>query len=257
MKGTDRSTAGVNAFRISISQFAAGAKFLIGYLTLVCPIRHQQHWSGYNCPLESGKVLEQLKNETGNNPAAIDAQQATIAVYEEYGAALLRCASQLASPDEARDAVQEVFLRYFVERRFGRNIENPRAWLYHVLRNYLLDQIKAAPNRREVQAANVEALVQETNANPENLLERSQMAKEIAKVLSGREFTCLTLRGEGLSYSEIAQVMDVRIGTVGATLSRAQEKLRRYGSLDKQNSFRGLAEAILCLVQEALNYSTS
>jgi RNA polymerase sigma-70 factor (ECF subfamily) len=203
-------------------------------------------------------VLDHLNSQTGSNFAATEAEQATIKVYEEYAGALLRYAGQLAaSHDEARDAVQEVLLRYFVERRFGRKIENPRAWLYHVLRNYLLDQIKAAPNRREVQAGNVDALILENHENPENLLQRSQMAREIAQVLSGREFTCLTLRGEGLSYSEIAQVMDIRIGTVGATLSRAQEKLRRYGSLDKKNSFRGLAEALLCLVQEALNYSTS
>ena len=178
-------------------------------------------------------------------------------VYEEFGPALLRYAGQLAaSQDEARDAVQEVFLRYFVEVRYGRTIENPRAWLYHVLRNYLLDQIKAAPSRREVQTADVDSLLPQNDVNPENLLQRSQGAQELAKVLSGREFTCLTLRGEGLSYSEIAVVMDVRIGTVGATLARAQQKLRRYGGGQK-NSFTGIAEALLCLVQEALTYSTS
>ncbi|MDR3699653.1 MAG: RNA polymerase sigma factor [Candidatus Sulfopaludibacter sp.] len=201
--------------------------------------------------------MDQDKTQTGSSPAATEAEQATVTVYEEFGPALLRYAGQLAaSQDEARDAVQEVFLRYFVEVRYGRNIENPRAWLYHVLRNYLLDQIKAAPSRREVQTADVDSLSPQTDVNPENLLQRSQGAQELAKVLSGREFTCLTLRGEGLSYSEIAVVMDIRIGTVGATLARAQQKLRRYGGC-QNNSFTGIAEALLCLVQEALTYTTS
>lgn len=202
--------------------------------------------------------MDQTKTQTGSGPTATAAEQSTVTVYEEFGPALLRYAGQLAaSPDEARDAVQEVFLRYFVEVRYGRIIENPRAWLYHVLRNYLLDQIKAAPSRREVPTADVDNLTPQSNVNPENLLQRSQGAREIAKVLSGREFTCLTLRGEGLSYSEIAEVMDIRIGTVGATLARAQQKLRRYGGCDQKNSFTGIAEALLCLVQEALTYTTS
>ena len=186
-----------------------------------------------------------------------EAELATVAVYEAFGAALLRYATQVSgSQDEGRDAVQEVFLRYFVERRYGRNIENPRAWLYHVLRNYLLDKLKAASSQREVQTEDVESLTVQNREDPERLLLRSQGAQEIAKVLSGREFTCLKLRSDGFSYSEIAELMDVRIGTVGAMIARAQSKLRRYGGGDKKTGFRSMAEALLCLVQEALTYPT-
>jgi len=188
--------------------------------------------------------------------AGDDAGQQTVAVYEEFGPALLRYAGELGgSEDEARDAIQEVFLRFLVERRYGRVIENPRAWLYQVMRNYLLDRIKAAPTQREVRTADVDSLAARSWDNPEELALRSQEAKEIAESLSGREFICLTLRGEGLSYAEIAQVMDIRTGTVGALLARAQGKLRAYGSEEK--SFQGIAEALLCLVREGLASSTS
>ena len=191
-------------------------------------------------------------------PAVNHAEQATVAAYEEFGGALLRYASQLAvDPDEARDAVQEVFLRYFVERRYGRTIANPRAWLYQVLRHYLLDRIKAAPAQREVHADDFESLAAQGQDNPEELVQQSEAAQEIAHVLSEREFTCLTLRGEGLSYLEIAQTMDIRTGTVGALLARAQSKLRRYGGLHEKRGFGGVSKALLCLVQEGLAYSTS
>lgn len=193
----------------------------------------------------------------GTNAAAREAEQATVALYEEFGAALVRYAGQLAgSPDEARDAVQEVFLRFFVERRYGRSIANPRAWLYRVLRNYLLDRLKAAASQREIQTADFETLAVQGRDNPEEMVQRSQAARQIAQTLSDRECTCLTLRGEGLSYAEIAEVMEIQTGTVGALLSRAQIKLYRYGQDEKKN-VRAVAEALLCLVQEGLTYSTS
>jgi RNA polymerase sigma-70 factor (ECF subfamily) len=181
-----------------------------------------------------------------------------VAAYEAFGPALLGYACQLTgSPEEAQDAVQEAFLRFFVERRYGRMIENPRAWLYLVLRNYLLDRIKAAPARREVPTADVDSLAAQRQDDPEELVQQSQTAHEIAQALSDREFRCLSLRGEGLSYAEIAEAMAIRTGTVGALLARAQIKLRRHGSEGEKNSFRGIGKALLCLVQEARAYSTS
>ena len=51
------------------------------------------------------------------------------AAYQQHAAGLLRYAGSLASNhEEARDAVQETFLRFFVERNYGRAIANPRAW---------------------------------------------------------------------------------------------------------------------------------
>jgi len=194
----------------------------------------------------------------GPGTAASDAERATVTVYEEFGQALVRYAGQiLGSRDEARDAVQEVFLRYFVERRYGREIENPRAWLYQVLRNYLLDRLKSAPTQREVYTGDVDLLAARRQDNPEELVERSQMAREIAQALSSREYTCLTLRGEGLSYLEIAEAMAIRTGTVGALLSRAQTKLRTYGGDGEKQNFQGIGSALLCMVQEELICSTS
>ena len=180
--------------------------------------------------------------------SVITVERETAAAYHEYGAALLRYASLLiGNPEEARDAVQEIFMRFFVERRFGRVIENPRAWLYHVLRNYLLDRMKASPQRREVQGGDMQAVPAEKQDNPEEILQNSQAAREIAASLSNREFVCLTLRGEGLSYAEIAEAMSIRSGTVGALLARAHNKLKRYTDQYEKKGFGAIAKALLCL----------
>ena len=65
-------------------------------------------------------------------------EQELVRLYREHASELSRYAVSFSQrQDSAREAVQEIFLRYFVERRYGRQIENPRAWLYHVLSNYI------------------------------------------------------------------------------------------------------------------------
>jgi RNA polymerase sigma factor (sigma-70 family) len=86
--------------------------------------------------------------------------------------------------------------------------------------------------------------------NPEALIEQSQTAREIAESLSERELECLQLRTEGLSYEEIGEAMDVRIGTVGAMLSRAHEKIRRHAG-EGGDAELGVARAIFRLVDRS------
>ena len=148
-------------------------------------------------------------------------------LYEEHSARLLSYAGSLTRDrDTARDAVQEVFLRYFVERRYGNCIENPRAWLYRVLHNYLLDRISTAAMKCEISAEDTDG-VPDAGGDPEAMVQRNQAAREIASRLTSRELECLSLRAEGFSYEEIAAILGIRPGTVGALLPRVYSKLRK------------------------------
>ncbi len=72
-------------------------------------------------------------------------------LYQENAPGLLRYAAPMAGGAEAaQDAVQEAFLRYFLARDAGQRMRKPRAWLYHVLRNVLLDQRRVAEWRKEI-----------------------------------------------------------------------------------------------------------
>ena len=148
-------------------------------------------------------------------------------LYRQHSAALVRYGALFGPAGEAaHDAVQETFLRYFLERRTGRTIGNPAGWLYAVMRHYLLGRL-----RHEVRA---NLVVVDTNLerlptperDPEALYVQSEWSRRLASLLTVRELECLTLRAGGLSYQEIAEVMEVRPGTVGAVLARVQKKLR-------------------------------
>ena len=163
--------------------------------------------------------------DASGSPASELAERETGAAYRQYAAELLRYAASLTrSADLARDAVQETFLRYFIERRYGRAIENPRAWLHQVLRNHCFHLLKTAAMNREAEG-NIED-VADQRPDPERALRHKEMDRDVAAALTGRELDCFRLRAGGLGYAEIGEFMGVRAGTVGALLARAQKKLR-------------------------------
>lgn len=173
------------------------------------------------------KVVEQHADSRGAGSSANgELEQEVAGLYQEYAARLLRYAeTHTRNRDTGRDAVQEVFLRYFAERRYGNRVENPRAWLYRVLHNHLLDRLNRAAMKCEVSAEGADQ-VPDGHADAEMLLEQTQTAQQIASRLTPRELDCLRLRAQGFSYQEIAQALGVRPGTVGALLPRVYSKLR-------------------------------
>lgn len=163
-------------------------------------------------------------------------------LYRVHSTALRRYAgSMVSNPDEVRDAVQEVFLRYFQERRSGREIHNPGAWLFQVLRNHLLRGLKHMHTAEEFDPESLPDL----NASPESLLAGRQLAQEMAATLTARERDCLRLRTDGLGYLEIAEALQIRPGTVGALMTRVHQKLSRPGGTGGE-----AVEALRCILWE-------
>ncbi|HLK62320.1 MAG TPA: sigma-70 family RNA polymerase sigma factor [Bryobacteraceae bacterium] len=154
-------------------------------------------------------------------------EQEIEAIYRRYSAELLSYAETFVRrEDSAIDAVQEAFLRYFVERNYGRVIENPRGWLYRVLRNYLLDRLGRAALKREVPAVDGYD-VPDPGQGADAAVESAQAASEIAARFSCRELQCLRLRAGGASYEEIAASLGIQSGTVSSLLTRVHKKLRQ------------------------------
>jgi RNA polymerase sigma-70 factor (ECF subfamily) len=140
---------------------------------------------------------------------------------------MLRYAARVARNQEAaQDAVQEAFLRFFIARTAGQQIRQPKAWLFRVLHNHVLDQERAG-SRNEI---GLDSLSNTAGSghDPETDYRRVEaLERTLGTALSPREVECVRLRAEGLQYDEIAEVLGMRSGTVGALLTRAHKKMRQ------------------------------
>jgi RNA polymerase sigma factor (sigma-70 family) len=166
-----------------------------------------------------------MERSPGGPPHAAGIEQEIADLYEREAGGILRYAGVVAGNQEsAHDALQEAFFRFFLCRSAGRQIRSPKAWLFRVARNYLLDQKKAC-SRHEV---GIEWLLNvPCPAHPEDHSRISELLRRLLQIgLSPREIECVRLRTEDLGYEEIAGVLGLQAGTVGALLARAHEKMR-------------------------------
>jgi RNA polymerase sigma-70 factor (ECF subfamily) len=138
---------------------------------------------------------------------------------------------------EAEDVTQEAFIKAYRALPAFRGDSAFYTWLYRIgintAKNYLVAQGRRAPTSTPFDSDDAEdfedaALLHEV-ATPENEL----MSKQVVEVVNSslQELpddlrTALTLREiEGLSYEEIAAVMDCPIGTVRSRIFRAREAI--------------------------------
>jgi RNA polymerase sigma-70 factor (ECF subfamily) len=154
------------------------------------------------------------------------AEQDVVALYADHAGGLHRYGKSLTPRTSlVQEAIQEAFLEYFARRLQGKEVPDSRAWLFRAVRDYL----QRSREGSEVPAASRLGPdeLPDQQQNPESSMHEKEMWARISASLSPREFECLSLRSEGLNYREIAQVMQIRMGTVGVTLARGLRKLHK------------------------------
>ncbi len=147
-------------------------------------------------------------------------------------AQLLRCASRyLREPQDARDAVQEAFIRLIKALRAGQEIDSPPAWLCRVTRNICLDFLKSKRLKVELSLEAGMDAPQEGAESPDGEASKkddAEMLKRLVEGLDGREREILSLKVEhGKSYKEIASILDLSVSNVGFILHGAMKKMQK------------------------------
>lgn len=129
----------------------------------------------------------------------------------------------------AQEAVQEAFLRYYIQRVKGELPAGGHRWLFRVARNYILDHHKSSSARTSVSLEQALTYGDERQS-PHALLERSEAVTRALRILSPRELECLQLRSDGFTYQEISDMLGIETGTVASLLARAGKKIREASS---------------------------
>lgn len=144
----------------------------------------------------------------------------------------------VADPLEQEDLVQESFIRAY--RALGRFRGDSAfyTWLYRIAVNTAKNHLVTASRRPPFQDIDVDDAgpvrmpqrLTETNT-PEAIMQNDQLVEAIRGAISqlpDELRRALTLRElEGLSYEDIAEVMDCPIGTVRSRIFRAREAVQK------------------------------
>ncbi len=171
------------------------------------------------------------------------------ALIEEYETRIYNLAYRmLGDSEDARDAAQETFLKAYSALGRFRGDASFSTWIYRIARNSCLDAIRMRKRNRtyslddpvDTVDGEVPRQMEGDLPAPDEVVltrERQAVINGALAELSDHHRSVLLLRDiEGFSYEEIAEVLQVRLGTVKSRLYRARTAL--HDRLEQMELFR-------------------
>jgi RNA polymerase sigma-70 factor (ECF subfamily) len=144
----------------------------------------------------------------------------------DYYVPLYRYAYRLTgSAADAEDLVQETFCK--AQRCYAqlRDEGRAKAWLFSILRNAYLHRVRAERTQREV-PLDLQGDLPEPSPEPLPPVEPEQLRQALAELPEAFRTPIILYYFEDFSYRDIAQQMDLPLGTVMSRLARAKAHLR-------------------------------
>ena len=144
----------------------------------------------------------------------------------------------------ADDLVQTCLVRAIAKQRLWQEGTDLRAWLFTILHNQYVNEVRRSV--REGMAVPVEDMASALpiKENATDSLQLRDLHRAMGRLPEGQRQAILLVGLEGMSYEQVAQILNIPLGTVRSRLSRGREALRM---LIAGNSFpacaRGDAES--------------
>jgi RNA polymerase sigma-70 factor (ECF subfamily) len=127
--------------------------------------------------------------------------------------------------------MQEAFLCLYRELSEGRDVDEPKPWVFRVAYNLAIDCLRKK-SRTELSEADgwwsFARPVKDGALVQDRILKQQQRAcvRKALASLSPQQRRCLELRAEGLTYRQIAATLELAISSVQNHLSRAIQRVQ-------------------------------
>src|SRR6202040_2088394 len=164
--------------------------------------------------------------------------EAEIPRLRRYARALAR---DVAAAD---DLVQDCLARALGKLHLWQDGTDLRAWLFTILHNQYVNQVRRAV--REGAAVGLSETEPMLTRAPHQgkRLELRDLERAIAKLPEEQRSVILLVGLEGMRYEEVAEVLDVPVGTIRSRLSRGREMLRQLMGMAPERPEPGRAAAL-------------
>lgn len=155
--------------------------------------------------------------------------QDMIQLVEPLIPALRRYArSLLGDRSSADDLVQDCLERAISRWHQRRPDGNARTWLFTILHNLAVNQLRQKARRGT--HLSIDDVAEDSFARPapqEDTIRQAELLRALGELPDDQRSVLLLVSIEDMSYAEVAQVLEIPMGTVMSRLSRAREKLLR------------------------------
>lgn len=157
-------------------------------------------------------------------------------IIERYEAKLQRYIARLGvkNPDDAADVLQEIFIKAYVNLNSFDTSLSFSSWMYRIAHNEAITWYRKKNVRPEghliIEGDKVLSLLSSKQEGPELLFDRQINAVELNKALNTidpKYNQVLVLRYfEEKEYTEISDILQIPVGSVGTLISRGKKQLQ-------------------------------
>jgi RNA polymerase sigma-70 factor (ECF subfamily) len=127
----------------------------------------------------------------------------------------------------ADDLVQDCLARALGKLHLWQEGTDLRAWLFTILHNQYVNQVRRAVREGVVVGLSETEPMLTRAPHQGKRLELRDLERAIAKLPEEQRSVILLVGLEGMRYEEVAEILDVPVGTVRSRLSRGRDALRR------------------------------
>lgn len=176
-----------------------------------------------------------------------DDQQAFRKLYQLLFIKLYQFAlSYLKKKESAEEVVNDVFLRLWEKRHTLSDIKNINVYLYVAVKNASLNHLRQSRRSAPLTLDDLEMKHIRLRINPEVGLVTKELRLKVQEAIEKLPTRCKLIfklvKEDGLSYKEVASILDISVKTVDTQLYLALKKLsvsllpvwKEYGILSKK-----------------------
>jgi RNA polymerase sigma-70 factor (ECF subfamily) len=179
------------------------------------------------------------------------AKAGDVAAFEELIEAYQKKVFNLAlrmigNADDAADLAQEAFIRIYKAISGFKEQSSFSTWVYRITTNVCLDEIRKRKNRKVISLdeeihmddSEMKRQVASDAPRPDETAEREELRRIVNDAINSlpdEQRTAITLRDlHGMSYEEIARILDCPDGTVKSRINRARQALKNLLSSKRE-----------------------
>ena len=165
---------------------------------------------------------------------SIDDPRAFMPLVERHQRVLFGYLARRVGRDTAEDVTSETFTRAFAQRhRFDTTRDDARPWLFGIATNLLRNQARSEVRQlRAYTRHGADDTSHDDHAASDARLDASSQTRELATALEalnpGDREALLMFAWNDMSYEDIAEALDIPVGTVRSRLNRARRIVQQH-----------------------------